>query len=454
MRACNWLGFFGFLVMCLTPLGILAADDPQPKTLTVPAVAGALHGAIARASPGETLILSPGQHAGPVTLTKPLTIDGQGRAEIKGNGTGSVIVATGEDIVIRGVIVSGSGNDHQPINSGILLTKSAKRVLVEDNRIVGNLHGITVHGARDAVIRSNAVIGRRDQRMNDRGNGIYVWNAPGTIIDGNEVRFGRDGIFSNYSKRNTFRNNVFRDLRFAVHYMYTNDSEVSGNVSVGNHLGYALMFSRNITVTGNFSLKDRTHGIMLNYANSSTVRDNFVRGGTHEKCVFIYNAHKNTIAGNRFEGCGVGIHFTAGSERNAITGNAFISNRHQVKYVGTKAVEWSYAGRGNFWSDHAAYDLDRNGLADGRFKPNDLMDHILWAQPAAKMLLGSPAVQLIRWSQQAFPALMPGGVVDSHPLMRPVGITVPEFAVRLERKAGPDWLEGVANADFDAVARY
>ena len=40
-----------------------------------------------------------------------------------------------------------------------------------------------------------------------------------------------------------YRDNLFRDLRFAVHYMYTNDSEVSGNISIGNHLGFAIMFS-------------------------------------------------------------------------------------------------------------------------------------------------------------------------------------------------------------------
>lgn len=42
------------------------------------------------------------------------------------------------------------------------------------------------------------------------------------------------------------------------------------------------------------------------------------------------------IANNRFEGCGIGIHFTAGSERNMLTGNAFIGNGEQVKYVGTR----------------------------------------------------------------------------------------------------------------------
>ncbi len=75
--------------------------------------------------------------------------------------------------------------------------------------------------------------------MNARGNGVYVWNSPGAIVEGNDIRFGRDGIFVNTSKNNIFRDNLFRDTRFSVHYMYANDSEVSGNVSIGNDLGYA-----------------------------------------------------------------------------------------------------------------------------------------------------------------------------------------------------------------------
>ena len=86
------------------------------------------------------------------------------------------------------------------------------------------------------------------------------------------------------------------------------------------------MFSDRVVVQDNLSLGDRDHGVMLNFANSADVAGNLVRGGT-KKCLFIYNAHKNLIANNRFEGCGIGIHFTAGSERNMLTGNAFIANR-------------------------------------------------------------------------------------------------------------------------------
>ena len=420
----------------------------------VPAERGALVKAVAEAQPGDVLLLEPGRHDGPVLLDRPVTLDGAGRATIDGHGTGSVIVVTGEDVTVRGLEIRGSGSSHQGIDSGVRLLPPAIRARIEDNRIVGNLHGVDVHGALDSLVRGNTIVGRTDHRMNDRGNGVYVWKAPGTVIEGNDISLGRDGIFSNASSKGTYRNNLFRDLRFAVHYMYTNDGEVSGNVSIGNHLGFALMFSSRIVVHDNLSLRDRAHGFMLNYANNVDMRGNLVRGGT-EKCTFIYNAHRNAIVGNRFENCEIGIHFTAGSERNRLSGNAFIGNRNQVKYVGTRYIEWSDEGRGNYWSDHPAFDLDGDRFADSPFRPNDLMDHILWSQPATKLLLGSPAVQLVRWSQATFPAILPGGVIDSHPLMTAPEIAVSARIAEMEAAAQPAWLlERTNDADLDPVAGH
>ncbi|MFV0410644.1 MAG: nitrous oxide reductase family maturation protein NosD [Paracoccus sp. (in: a-proteobacteria)] len=399
-----------------------------------------LQDAIAGADPGDVLILEPGRHIGPVRIDKPLSLRGAPGAMLEGNGTGSVVTIDAEGVAVSGLIITGSGNDHSTIDSGVQLTKAAKGAVVESNHLTGNLYGIDIHGARDAVARGNVIEGRQDARMNDRGNGVYVWNAPGAVVEGNDIRWGRDGIFVNASRRNDFSNNRFRDLRFAVHYMYTHDSRVEGNVSIGNHLGYAVMYSDRVQILNNLSLRDRDHGVMLNYANGGDVAGNLVRGGA-EKCTFIYNSHRNLIAGNRFEGCGIGIHFTAGSERNAITDNAFIGNRTQVKYVGTSDVEWSLEGRGNYWSDHPAFDLNGDGIADAPYRPNDLMDQILWSQPAASALVGSPAVQLIRWSQSSFPVTMPGGVVDSFALTAPVQVPVPEDIAAQEAAAEPRWLK-------------
>ncbi|MDP5219118.1 nitrous oxide reductase family maturation protein NosD [Ruegeria sp. 2205SS24-7] len=382
----------------------------------VPNRAGAINEILTQAADGDTLRLSPGVYTEQLVLDRPVTIDGLGQATIDGQGAGSVITVTGPGVTIRGLRVIGSGSDHEGIDSGIKLTKTATAPQVLNNVLIGNLYGVDIHGAKDSLVKGNRIEGRQDRRMNARGNGVYVWSAPGAVVEDNDIQYGRDGIFVNSSKKNAFRNNLFRDLRFAVHYMYADNSEVSANVSIGNDLGYAVMFTKRVRVTDNVSINDREHGVMLNYANQSVISGNVVVGA-QEKCTFLYNANKNEFTDNWFEGCGIGIHFTAGSDRNRIVGNAFVGNRTQVKYVSTKWVEWSEEGRGNYWSDFAAYDVDGDGIADAPYRPNDSMDHVLWTQPSAKLLLGSPAVQLVRWSQSAFPALLPGGVMDSHPLM-------------------------------------
>lgn len=437
----------------LLALVLLALPAMAEERLVMPGP-GALAEAIAGAAPGDVLILAPGEYEGPVVLDRPVTLDGQGEAKVTGTGTGSVITITGTDVIVRGLEITGSGSSHETIDSGIQLTRVARNAVVEGNVLIGNLYGIDLHGADGSILRGNTIIGRQGHRMNQRGNGIYVWNTEGAVVEENDIRFGRDGIFSNISRRNIYRNNLFRDLRFAVHYMYTNDSEVSGNISIGNHLGFAVMFSNRITVVNNWSLSDWGHGLMLNYANRGDIVGNLVRGGA-DKCLFVFNANSNLIAGNRFEGCGIGIHFTAGSENNAITENAFIGNQTQVKYVGTRDVEWSLDGRGNYWSDHPAFDLDGDGIADGAFRPNDLMDHILWSQPAAALLTGSPAVQLVRWSQQHFPATLPGGVLDSHPLMSPTVVTVDADIAAMEAEARllrPE--TGYDDAELDALGDH
>ena len=402
---------------------------------------GALQRAIAGAAPGDVLTLEKGLYSGAITIDRPLSLIGVEGAEINGEGNGTTVTIAARDVTLRGLTVTGSGLSSQDLDAGIKILKGADRARVEDNRVIGNLHGIDIHGGKDALVTGNTIEGTRNPKMNDRGNGIYVWNSPGAVVANNSVRWGRDGIFANASRDDIFRDNLFRDLRFAVHYMYTNDSEVTGNISIGNHLGFAIMFSNKIAVKDNLSLGDRSNGVMLNYANNADISGNMVRGGAL-KCLFIYNAHKNLIYRNRFEGCGIGIHFTAGSERNVLTENSFIGNREQVKYVGTKHVEWSFEGRGNYWSDHPAFDLNGDNIADSVFRPNDLMDHILWSQPAAALLTGAPAVQLVRWSQKNFPATLPGGVLDSFPLMSPLTIPVPPDVAAMEAKVAGRWAQG------------
>ncbi len=377
---------------------------------------GSLQQAIEQAGSGDRLLLQDGVYTGSIVIDRSLQLLGKSASIIDGEGVGRVVTVAAPDVVVRGVTVQNSGTSLATEDSGIFVTSDGDRALIEDNQLQHNLIGIYLKGPDNAVVRRNNIIGSTDPHVNDRGNGIQLWNTPGSVVEDNDIRFGRDGIFVTTSRNNVFHGNRLRDLRFAIHYMYANDSKVSDNYSIGNHVGYALMYSDRLQVNNNVSDGDRDRGLFFNYANHSDISNNQVKGGA-EKCVFIYNANINHIHANSFTGCQIGIHFTAGSERNQVYGNAFVNNRTQVKYVGTRHIEWSLDGRGNYWSDNPAFDLDNDGIADQPYRPNDLVDQIVWRHPMAKLLLNSPAVQVLRWAQSEFPALHPGGVSDSAPLM-------------------------------------
>lgn len=409
--------------------------------------------AVATAAPGDELVLAAGTHAGRVTLDRALTLRGEPGAVLDGGGEGSVVTIDAPGVTVRDLTIEGSGSDRVAMDAGVFLTKGAKGALVENDTFTDNLHGVVLQGSPDATVRGNDITGRTG-RQADAGNGVMIWNSPGALIEGNHIRFGRDGIFTRVSKHDTFRGNRFEKTRFAIHYMYTSDSVIEDNVAIDNTVGYAIMFSDRVKLIGNSSDGDRDLGLMLNSSNHAEVRGNRVTGRAlpaarwltfsqgaagddmapasdtpvvhadrdrigPEKCLFIFNANKNAITGNRFEGCAIGIHFTAGAEGNAVSGNAFIGNQTQVKYVGTRTLDWSKDGRGNYWSDNAAFDLDGDGIADGAYRPNDIIDRVMWTAPQARLLMTSPAVQVIRWAQSRFPATLPGGVVDSAPLMAP-----------------------------------
>lgn len=380
---------------------------------------GSLQAAIDTLEAGGTLLLRKGVYSGALIIDKPLTLTGTEDSIVDGRGQGRVITVDAANVIIDGITVKNSGVSLATEDSGIFATELAPNAIIENNRLEDNLIGIYLKGAPRAIVRNNKIYGSRDPRMNDRGNGVHIWNASDALVENNRLYYGRDGIFVTTSKGNTYRNNYFEQMRFAIHYMYTHDSEVSGNLSVGNHSAYALMFSDRLKVLANVSSGARDRGLFLNSVNYSELRNNSVHGGT-EKCVFIYNANSNHFQENHFEGCDIGIHFTAGSENNVITQNTFSGNRTQVKYVGTRYIEWSLDGRGNYWSDNPAFDLNRDGIADRVYHPNDMVDQIVWRYPLAKLLLNSPTTQLLRWAQSEFPSLHPGGVTDSAPLMAPV----------------------------------
>ncbi|SIS42723.1 nitrous oxide reductase family maturation protein NosD [Neptunomonas antarctica] len=390
---------------------------------------------------GDQLVLSAGRYVGNFIITKSIILSGESGAIIDANGQDHALVVDVPDARIETLEIRNWGGNLTTLDAGIFVNKQAANTQIIGNYLVGDTFGIWVDGTQHVQIKANRIEGNLNVRSQDRGNGIHLFNVGKARVEGNEVWHTRDGIYIDTSNHNELIGNYLHDLRYGVHYMYSYHNRVSGNHTLNTRTGYALMQSKFLTVTDNISENDSNYGILMNFITKSTIENNWVSGvqnnrpnagemsipsQTEGKGLFIYNSLFNRIRGNHFSDNDLGVHMTAGSEDNIFTGNAFVNNREQVKYVSTRHQNWSHEGVGNYWSDYLGWDMDGDGIGDTQYEPTDGVDRLLWKFPAARVLLNSPAVETIRWVQRQFPVLKAQGVVDTHPLMNmPEHLSVP-----------------------------
>ncbi|MCL7930735.1 nitrous oxide reductase family maturation protein NosD [Halomonas llamarensis] len=391
---------------------------------------------IEQAADGDHIHLPEGRYPDSIVIDRPLTVTTEGKAVIDGLGEGHAVILSAPNSVLEGLTIEKWGRDLTQMDAGILVQEEATGSLIQGNHLSGPGFGIRLDAVANVRVINNVIRGDASLRSQDRGNGIHIFNVSEALVEGNDIRRVRDGIYIDTSRDSILRDNHMQDLRYGVHYMYAHDNHLENNLTHDTRTGYALMQSKRLTVVGNRSEDDRHYGILMNNITHSLLRDNQVEGiqqrrnsndqglvsGGEGKALFVYNAQYNRFEGNRFAHSDIGIHLTAGSEDNVVTGNAFINNRQQVMYVATRLQEWSEDGRGNYWSNYLGWDLGEDGIGDTPFEPNDAMDRLLWRYPAARLLMDSPAVLALRWVQRQFPVFRPQGVRDSAPLM-----TAPNF---------------------------
>ncbi|WP_102798858.1 nitrous oxide reductase family maturation protein NosD [Bowmanella denitrificans] len=373
--------------------------------------------------------LAPGHYQGNFRISSAMVLYCEPGAVLDGGGQGTVLSIDAPDVQVHGCELRGAGHDLTAMDAAIFIQHQANAAVVANNHIVGSGFGIWVDGSKDVQIHHNVIEGDDSLRSQDRGNGIHLYAVSGASVVGNRVSQTRDGIYIDTSNHNHLQNNQLTDLRYGIHYMFSNNNQVVGNLTRNTRTGYALMQSRQLTVTGNRSENDQNYGILMNYITYSTLSGNEVSRvrsgstgdsmiqGAEGKALFIYNSVFNRIVANRFSDSALGIHLTAGSEDNEISANSFIGNRQQVKYVATRTQEWSKDGLGNYWSDYLGWDRNADGLGDVPYEPNDNIDRLVWMYPQMKLLMHSPAIELLRWVQAMFPVVKSPGVRDSFPLM-------------------------------------
>ncbi|CBL47339.1 Putative copper binding periplasmic protein [gamma proteobacterium HdN1] len=373
--------------------------------------------AIDRAVAGDRIVIAYGLYPENLIIDKPITLTSNGRRPtISGGQRDHTIRVDVADVVIEKLIIRDSGDSLLKQNAGIYFMPSAHRGVVRYCDLTYNLFGLWIEKANDATVTHNRITGKRNYRSAMRGNGIQLYNTTGAIIEHNDISFVRDAIYVDVSHRARFVGNKLHHSRYGTHYMNSWHNLWEDNDSYYNRGGLALMEVRFQTVRNNRAWGNSDHGIMLRTIQNAEVTGNIVAG--NHRGFFIYDAEDNILRDNLIVDNRMGVHLWAGSIKNEVEGNDFISNRDQVRYVASKDIAWGEK-TGNYWSNYSGWDRDGNGRGDIPYEANDMVDRLTWQFPLMKLLMASPAVQTLRFVSQQFPMLRAPSIVDAAPRMQP-----------------------------------
>lgn len=393
-----------------------------------------LKAALAAAEAGATITVPAGIHAGPLSLDKPVTLVGEPGAIVEGTGKGDVISVTAPDVTLRGLVVRNSGDSLDRENSAIV--GFAPRLTVEDVRVEDSLFGIYLKNAPDSIIRNN-VVHSMPLEVARRGDGIRVWYSDNTLVEGNQVIGSRDVVIW-FSNHNTVRHNRVEDGRYGLHFMFANNQIVEDNELLGNSVGIYLMYGRYLELRRNWVENNHGpsgYGIGLKDVDDVVVDDNqFV---ANRVGAYIDNSPREADAEvrftrNLFAYNEIGVIMLPLVQRNVFTANTFQDNAEQIAVAGTGDLmrnHWFENNQGNYWSDYAGFDADGDQIGDLPYAASSFYESLLGHYPELRIFQLSPAVQALDLAARAFPVFQPSPkMADAYPLMSPPVMAWPQVS--------------------------
>ncbi len=301
--------------------------------------------------------------------------------------------------------------------AGIFVTKS-KNFVLENNIFDHVFYAFIIQSSKYGVISSNKISGKAINETTS-GNGIHIWKSKHMRVEKNSVSGMRDGIYLEFVSYSHFSNNTsFNNVRYGMHFMFSNHDEYHNNEFKNNGAGVAVMFSKFIDMHNNtfhYNWGSASYGLLLKEIYDAKIKDNIFEQNTVginiEGCTRI--EYKN----NHFIRNGWALKFTGGCYSNVFEYNNFMENAFDLSYNSRLNNNKFEA---NYWSEYTGYDLNKDGIGDVPFRPVKLFSYVVNQTPETIVLLRSLFVDIINFSEKVSPVFTPDNLKDNKPLMSPV----------------------------------
>ncbi len=372
--------------------------------------------AIEIAQSGDTIIIEKGiyKEFDINIIDKTLHIKGIDYPVIDAGMNGTAFGIKADGVAIEGFKIINIGRSYTKEFAAILLNGSQNFTL--KNNILENVFfGFLIEKSVNGLIEGNRIIGKGSEETNS-GNAIHLWNSSEITVKNNHVQGMRDGIYIEFGKNCNIINNVCENnLRYGLHFMFSDRNSYIGNTFDNNGAGVAVMFSKFIEMKKNLFRKNwgtASYGLLLKEISDATLEHNVFEDNSI--AVTADGTTRVKFIENDFMNNGYAIKVHGGAYTTSFTGNNFLYNSFDVGYAG-RLNDNTF--NGNYWSEYRGYDLNKDKIGDVPFRPVKLFSYLVNQTPEAIVLLRSLFIDLVDFSEKVSPIFTPAELIDQEPQM-------------------------------------
>lgn len=376
-----------------------------------------IQAALAAADNGDTILVYPGiYHEGNLAIRKPVVMKGVDYPVLDGDRRFEIISVYAPGTVIDGLLLRNSGVSSLEDFAGIKIYNIGFVQLL-NNRLQNCFFGIYLQYAHHIVIRNNQLAASAKQEQQS-GNGIHCWKSDSLQIISNSITGHRDGIYFEFVTHSViWRNHAYRNLRYGLHFMFSNNDLYAMNRFEQNGAGVAVMYSNHVRMMSNYFREnwgDAAYGILLKEISDSHIQGNHFERNTSG--ILMEGTSRIDVLRNTFLDNGWALKIQASCMDIVLEHNRFVSNSFDVGTNGSLVLNRFHQ---NYWDKYEGYDLNRDGIGDVPYRPVSLFGMIAERNPPAMLLYRSFISLLMDRTEKVLPALIPENLKDDAPLMKP-----------------------------------
>lgn len=375
--------------------------------------------AVKKARPGDTVVVDGGVYREfGIEVNKSLTLIGQNNPVIDGSYQGQIMTVTADNVTIQGLTLKNIETSYTRDDAAIrVIERSNIRIL--NNTILNTYFGIYLQNSDHCLIEGNTVIGKDVKGVNESslGNAIHLWYTSNSIISTNRVEGHRDGIYLEFAQDSRIKNNLSQhNLRYGLHFMFSDGNVYSYNTFRKNGAGVAVMYTKNIRMEHN-TFEDNwgaaAYGLLLKEITNSVIYNNTFRRNTAG--IYMESSSRLDIQQNTFDKNGWAVRLLSSCMDDTFKLNNFTGNSFDVSTNGNSALN---TFEHNYWDKYSGYDLNKDKVGDVPYRPVSLYSMLVEKVPPSVMFMRSFMVDLMDNVEKVLPSFIPENIIDEQPMMR------------------------------------